>query len=86
MKKITCLFILLLSATVDNQVSVNDAKLLFRTNPKAELKIISHMNHVLKDTDTKEKVEQVTTVYTNGDLSLDKVFEEEMVQFIKSVK
>jgi hypothetical protein len=44
------------------------------------------MNHVLKDTDTKDKTEQVTKVYTNPDLPLDKIFEDEVVKFIKVVK
>ena len=44
------------------------------------------MNHILKDTDTKDKMEQVNKVYTNPDLPLDKNFEDEMVKFIKEVK
>ncbi|MCX6288119.1 MAG: alpha/beta hydrolase [Bacteroidetes bacterium] len=78
--------VLIIQGDMDIQVSVFDAELLSKANPKAELKFIRHMNHVLKDTDTKDKMEQVTKVYTNADLPLDKNFEDEVVKFIKTVK
>ena len=38
---------LIINGTKDLQVSVEEAKLLAKANPKAELKIIENMNHVL---------------------------------------
>jgi hypothetical protein len=78
--------VLIIQGDMDVQVSVYDAELLSKANPKTELKFIRYMNHVLKDTDTKDKTEQVTKVYTNPDLPLDKIFEDEVVKFIKVVK
>ncbi|MCX6280441.1 MAG: alpha/beta hydrolase [Bacteroidetes bacterium] len=78
--------VLIIQGDMDIQVSVEDARFLGKANPKAKLKIISHMNHVLKDVDTKDKAEQVTKVYTNPDLPLDKNFEDEVVRFIKEIK
>ena len=78
--------VLILQGDMDIQVSVHDAELLSQANPQAKLKIINNMNHVLKDTDTKDKAEQVTKVYTNPDLPLDKIFEDEVVKFIKAVR
>jgi len=78
--------VLILQGDMDIQVSVEDARLLEKANPEALLKIIKNMNHVLKDTETKDKMEQVTKVYTNPDLPLDKNFEDEVVKFIKSKK
>lgn len=78
--------VLIIQGDMDIQVSVKDAELLSRAAPKAELKLISKMNHVLKDTDTKDKMEQVTKVYTNPDLPLDKIFTDELVKYIQKVK
>ena len=78
--------VMIIQGDMDIQVSVADAALLSKADPKAVLKIISHMNHVLKDTDTKVKNEQVEKVYTNGDLPLDKLFTDEMVKFTRKVK
>ena len=77
---------LILQGDMDIQVSVNDAELLHKSDPKARLVIIKGMNHVLKDTDTKDKMEQVNKVYINPDLPLDKTFENEIVGFIKQTK
>ncbi|MEI6884385.1 MAG: alpha/beta hydrolase [Bacteroidota bacterium] len=78
--------VLILQGEMDIQVSVQDAELLSKAAPKAELKMISRMNHVLKDADTKDKMEQVTKIYTNPDLPLDKTFTDELVKFIQKVK
>jgi len=84
-KKLT-IPVLIIQGDMDIQVSLHDAELLARANPKAELKIIRYMNHLLKDTDTLDKEEQVEKVYVNGDLPLDMVFNNEMVKFIRAVK
>ncbi|MCX6284284.1 MAG: alpha/beta hydrolase [Bacteroidetes bacterium] len=78
--------VLIIQGDMDIQVSMEDARLLEKADPKAEIKIIHGMNHVLKDTDTKDKMEQIEKVYTNPDLPLNKAFEDEMVKFIKEVR
>jgi fermentation-respiration switch protein FrsA (DUF1100 family) len=78
--------VLILQGDMDIQVSLKDAELLSKANRKASLKIIKNMNHILKDTDIKDKMEQVSKVYTNPDLPLDKIFEDEVVKFVKQVK
>ena len=75
--------VMIIQGDMDIQVSVEDARILEKADPAAELKIIKGMNHVLKDTDTKDKMEQVTKVYTDPDLPLDKIFEDEVVKFIQ---
>lgn len=78
--------VLIIQGDMDIQVSVNDAELLAKAKRKASLKIIKNMNHILKDTDTKDKMEQVSKVYTDPDLPLDKTFEDEVVKFIGQVR
>jgi pimeloyl-ACP methyl ester carboxylesterase len=78
--------VLIIQGDMDIQVSLKDAELLSKANRKATLKIIKNMNHILKDTDIKDKMEQVSKVYTNPDLPLDKIFEDEVVKFVKQVK
>ncbi len=84
-KKLT-IPILILQGEMDIQVSAGDARLLAHANPAAKMKLISHMNHVLKDTDTRDKTEQVKTVYTNAELPLDTTFTDEIVTFVQQVK
>ena len=83
-KKLT-IPILILQGTMDIQVSVEDANLLKAAQPKAELKLITNMNHVLKNCDTKDKDKQ-TPIYGNPDLPLNKEFTDELVGFIKRLK
>lgn len=81
-KKLT-IPILILQGTTDVQVKELDANLLAKAQPKAELKIIKNMNHVLKDCDYVDKEKQVKTIYDNPDLPLNKEFVKEVVEFIK---
>jgi len=84
-KKLT-IPILILQGEMDIQVSSDDARLLAHANPAASLKLIERMNHVLKDTDTRDKMEQVKTVYTNAELPLDTAFTDEIITFVQQVK
>ncbi|MEI7491431.1 MAG: alpha/beta hydrolase [Bacteroidota bacterium] len=78
--------VMIIQGDMDIQVSLEDAGLLAKADPQSSLKIIKGMNHVLKDTDTKDKAEQITKVYTNPDLPLDKQFGDEVVRFVHSVQ
>ncbi len=83
-KKLT-IPILILQGTTDVQVKEEDANLLAKAQPKAELKIIKNMNHVLKDCETNDKEKQMP-IYNNPDLPLNKEFADAFVDFVKKVK
>lgn len=75
--------ILILNGTTDVQVKVLDAELLAKAQPKAELRIIKNMNHVLKYCDTEDK-ELQKPIYSNPDLALHKDFTSELIRFMKA--
>ncbi len=77
--------VLILQGTTDIQVKETDAELLLKAQPKAELKLIKNMNHVLKDCETTNK-ELQKPIYSNPDLPLNKEFAKEFVDFIKKLK
>jgi uncharacterized protein len=71
--------ILVLQGEYDVQVDVDQAKLLAKANPKAVLKIIPKMNHVLVNT-TNDFTENVAT-YDNPDLALNPFLVKSIVNF-----
>ncbi len=77
--------ILIIQGSTDIQVTENDAELLAKAQPSAKKKIITNMNHVLKDCDTKDKEAQAP-IYSNSELPLNKDFVIEMLSFIKKIK
>lgn len=74
--------ILLIQGDTDIQVRVEDADLLAKAAPKAQKKIIHHMNHPLKVCDTKDTNTQMPT-YLNPDLPLHPELAETVIHFIK---
>lgn len=62
--------VLIVQGKNDIQVSVEDAELLKKARPSAELLLIDKMNHVLKDCDTKNQQQQMV-VYTNPSLPVN---------------
>ena len=77
--------ILILQGTTDVQVKEVDAELLQKSNPKAKLKIIKNMNHVLKDCEIMDKKTQMETVYNEPTLPLNKEFIKEITEFILNI-
>ncbi|PBQ34619.1 alpha/beta hydrolase [Sphingobacteriaceae bacterium] len=75
--------ILLTSGTTDIQVKEEDAQLLAKAQPKAQLSIIKNMNHVLKDCDTTEKETQLKT-YNDPLLPLNREFAKVVVDFVNT--
>jgi pimeloyl-ACP methyl ester carboxylesterase len=73
--------ILITTGTRDIQVKVIDAELLAKAQPKAKLKIIKNMNHVLKDCDTLNKEMQMP-IYGDPNLPLNKEFSETLLNFM----
>ena len=74
--------VLILQGSTDVQVKEEDAQLLYKAQPKAELKIIKNMNHVLKDCETSDK-ELQKPIYNNPDLPLNKEFTKVFTEFVK---
>ena len=72
-----------MNGTTDLQVKVLDAELLAKSQPKAELRIIKNMNHVLKYCDTEDK-ELQKLIYSDPDLPLHKDFTTELIRFVKA--
>jgi uncharacterized protein len=72
--------VMIVQGTTDLQVGVNDAALLKKAKPGAELKEITEMNHVLK-TAPLDRGANIAT-YMNGDLPLHKDLTTTLVQFI----
>ena len=82
-KKLT-IPVLIIQGSTDIQVLEKDAQLLAQSQPKAQLKIIENMNHVLKDCNSVDKKIQMP-VYSNPELPLNKNFVTEVVQFIQKL-
>lgn len=76
--------VLVVNGNTDMQVKVIDAELLAKNQPKAQLRIIKNMNHVLKDCDTLDKAIQMP-IYSNPDLPLNKEFSAELIRFVAEV-
>ncbi|MDL2322586.1 alpha/beta hydrolase [Bacteroidales bacterium OttesenSCG-928-A17] len=68
MKELT-LPTLIINGTTDIQVGTDQAELLAKANPKAQLTIIENMNHVLKETTETNRLAQLP-IYNNPDLPL----------------
>ena len=71
--------ILVVTGSTDLQVTVEDAQRLQIANPKAQLKVIDGMNHVLKNSSAQAN-ENVAS-YSNPDLPLNVEFEESINSF-----
>jgi uncharacterized protein len=76
--------VLIVQGTTDIQVSLQDAKLLSGTNPKAELVMIDGMNHVLK-TVSSDRDKQVAS-YSDPSLPVDPRLISSIAAFVKKVK
>ncbi len=76
--------VLILQGTTDIQVSVDEAENLEKAYPKATLKLITGMNHVLKD--ATENYAQNVATYSKPELPLNAELMPAIVKFIKGVK
>ena len=71
---------MLVHGTTDIQLELSEAKLLSEGNPKAELKIIEGMNHILKTAD--EAYLPNLQTYSNPDLPIADGLTELLAGFI----
>lgn len=74
--------ILILQGDTDIQVDVNDAKLLFATNPKSTLKILPHVNHVFKEVKGSTRAANIAT-YSDPNLPLARGVSKAIADFVK---
>lgn len=75
---------LIVQGTTDIQVKEIDAEALAKAYPKANKVIIKNMNHVLKEMESMDMVQQMKT-YTNPDLPLHKEMSQSMIDFIEKL-
>ncbi len=73
--------ILITTGSTDMQVKELDAQLLFKSQPKAQFKLIKNMNHVLKECNTMDKDFQ-KTIYCDPEASLNAEFSKTVIDFI----
>jgi alpha-beta hydrolase superfamily lysophospholipase len=76
--------ILILQGTTDKQVSVKDAALLAKAAPKAQLKYITGMNHVLKQ--APEEMQANMATYNQPELPLSIGLMPPIYKFITTTK
>jgi pimeloyl-ACP methyl ester carboxylesterase len=76
--------VLILQGSTDVQVSETDAELLYKSYPKATLKIIPDMNHVLKESKVKD-LEIQKPIYADPTLPLNKELVPLIITFIKKI-
>ena len=75
--------IVLIQGTTDIQVEVNDAELLAKAAPWAQLTILEGMNHILKNADSDRQKNLAT--YYQPDLPLHDGLIEVIIDFIKNI-
>ncbi len=76
--------ILIIQGTTDLQTNTADAAMLAKAQEKANLKIISGMNHVLKD--APDDLQQNFATYNNPDLPINQEMIAAITSFILSLK
>jgi pimeloyl-ACP methyl ester carboxylesterase len=72
--------LLLIQGTTDLQVTVNDAELLFKSKPDAQLAIIENMNHVLKE--SSSDMQENSATYRNPELPLKPELVDKIIKFV----
>jgi len=75
---------LIIQGNTDIQIDYHNSEELQKANPKAELKIIDGMNHILKDAPADTLKNSLT--YTNASLELSKEFCKEIIAFLDKIK
>ncbi len=76
---------LIITGGHDVQVSVDNGEMLLAAQPKARHITFPRMSHLLKDTDTTDRVEQIVSVYNNSQLPLSEGLIEEISNFITNM-
>lgn len=69
----------------DIQVTVANGEALHQAQPKATYVIFENMSHVMKDSLTTDRIEQIVSVYTNSQLPLTEGLSSTIAQFINNI-
>jgi hypothetical protein len=78
--------ILIISGGRDIQVSVDNAEVLAKSQPKAQSRMFEHMSHVLKDSEASDRMGQLTSVYSHSNYPLTSGLAEAIAEFINNTK
>ena len=76
--------VLIINGTTDIQIGTENAQQLAKANPKATLKLLTGMNHVLKDAPADRKLN--TETYNKPELPLNKELVPVIVEFVNQLK
>ena len=77
--------VLIVQGDKDIQISTSDAENLHAANPSARLAIIPGMNHVLKTTDTTDRMAQMVKVYMDPTLPLNSDLARTVAAFVMNL-
>lgn len=75
--------LLIVQGSRDLQVTLEDAKALDAAQPAAQLLILENMTHVLKNSDSNQRIDQTNTVYRDSSLPINKKLAPAIASFIK---
>lgn len=78
--------LLIIAGGRDIQVSVDNAEVLAKSQPKAQYRLFESMSHVLKDSEASDRMGQLTSVYSNSNYPLTKGLAQTMAEFINNIK
>lgn len=70
----------------DIQVSKDNGEVVAKAAPNAKFVVFEAMTHVLKDSPSMDRMEQLVSVYVNSQLPLSDGLAAEISQFIKTIK
>ena len=73
---------LIITGGHDIQITPDNGERLLEASPTARWRNFEAMTHVLKPSTTKDRVEQLVSVYTNAQLPLEEGLVEEIANFV----
>ena len=74
---------IIISGGRDIQVSKSNAEILVKRAKQGVHIHFEQMTHILKDTDTDDRIQQLMSVYTNANLPLTEGLSEAIIEFVK---
>ena len=77
---------LIISGGNDVQVSLANGEALVKAQPRAEHRVFERMTHVLKDSDERDRVKQILSVYSNSNMPLSEGVATTIIEFVNNIK
>ena len=78
--------ILIVSGGRDVQVSVANGEALHKAQPGAVHRVFEYMTHVLKDSNTEDRVQQILSVYANSNIPITEGLSSTIIEFVNNIK